>query len=137
MARVHYRTSVYLVRPDGTGLRRVFSGGFVSAPAVQWSPDGSRLAYLLTGQTCVSWTGKDKDLTCAAGALSSVNVDGGYEQVIEGLRTPEIAWIAWNPCDPLICTSGRDGCDDDADHPIRRLSGTAPNAGGAHLEGGS
>ena len=89
--------SVYLVRPDGTGLRRVFSGGFVSAPAVQWSPDGSRLAYLHTGQTCVSWTGKDEDLTCAAGALSIVNVDGGYKQVIEGLRTPEIAWIAWNP----------------------------------------
>jgi dipeptidyl aminopeptidase/acylaminoacyl peptidase len=89
--------SIYVVRPDGTGLRRVVSGGFVTAPAVQWSPDGSRIAYLRTGQTCVSWTGKDKDLTCAAGALSIVNVDGGYEQVIEGLRTPEIAWIAWNP----------------------------------------
>ena len=89
--------SVYLVRPDGTGLRRVYSGGFASAPAVQWSPDGSRLAYLHTGQTCVSLTGKDEDFTCAAGALSIVDVDGGYEQVIKGLRTPEIAWIAWNP----------------------------------------
>ena len=89
--------SIYLVRPDGTGLRRVVSGGFVTAPAVQWSPDGSRIAYLRTGGTCVSRTGKDEDLSCEAGALSIVNVDGGHEQVIEGIRTPGNAWIAWNP----------------------------------------
>ena len=88
--------SVYLVRHDGTGLRRLFSGDFV-APAVQWSPDGSRIAYLRTGQTCVSRTGKDEDFTCEAGALSIVNVDIGYEQVIEGIRTPMNASIAWNP----------------------------------------
>jgi Tol biopolymer transport system component len=89
--------SIYLVRPDGTGLRRVVSGGFVTAPAVQWSPDGSRIAYLRTGGTCISRTGKDEDLSCEAGALSIVNVDGGHEQVIEGIRTPGNAWIAWNP----------------------------------------
>jgi dipeptidyl aminopeptidase/acylaminoacyl peptidase len=90
-------SSVYLVRPDGTGLRRVFSGDFVSAPAVQWSPDGSRIAYLRTGRTCESPTGKDEDFTCEAGALSIVNVDGSYEQVIKGIRTPVNARIAWNP----------------------------------------
>ena len=41
--------SLYLVRPDGTGLRRMVSGGFATAPAVQWSPDGSRIAYLRMG----------------------------------------------------------------------------------------
>lgn len=90
-------SSLYVVRPDGTGLRRVVSGQFVTAPAVQWSPDGSRIAYLRTGGTCVSPTGKDEDLACEEGALSIVNVDGTGEQVIEGIRTPEIAWIAWNP----------------------------------------
>jgi dipeptidyl aminopeptidase/acylaminoacyl peptidase len=88
--------SLYLVRPDGTGLRRVVSGGFVTAPAVQWSPDGSRIAYLRMGDTCVSRTGKDEDFVCEA-ALSIVNVDGGDEQVIEGIGMRENARIAWNP----------------------------------------
>jgi Tol biopolymer transport system component len=88
--------SLYVVRPDGTGLRRVVSGGFVTAPPVQWSPDGSRIAYLRMGTTCVSRTGEDEDLTCEA-ALSIVNVDGGDERIIEGIRTPENARIAWNP----------------------------------------
>jgi Tol biopolymer transport system component len=89
--------SLYLVRPDGTGLRRVVSRGFVRAPAVQWSPDGSRIAYLrMGGQNCISVTGKDEDFVCEA-ELVIVNVDIGYEQVIQGIRTKENARIAWNP----------------------------------------
>ena len=88
--------SLYLVRPDGTGLRRVVSANFAAgAPAVQWSPDGSRIAYLRMGPTCAVSAGGEE--TCEAGALSIVNVDGGDEQVIEGIRTPGNAWIAWNP----------------------------------------
>ena len=88
---------LYLVRPDGTGLRRVVSGNFAAgAPAVQWSPDGSRIAYLRMGAPCVSRTGEDEDFTCEA-ALSILNVDGGGEQVIEGIRMRENALIAWNP----------------------------------------
>jgi dipeptidyl aminopeptidase/acylaminoacyl peptidase len=89
--------SLYVVRPDGTGLRRVVSGGFATAPAVQWSPDGSRIAYFRTGGTCVSLTGKDEDFICEAGGLSIVNVDGSDKHVIEGIGTTEPAWIAWNP----------------------------------------
>jgi Tol biopolymer transport system component len=89
--------SLYLVRPDGTGLRRVVSGGFATAPAVQWSPDGSRIAYLrMGGQNCISLTGKDEDFVCEA-ELVIVNVDIGYEQVIQGIHTKENARIAWNP----------------------------------------
>ena len=88
--------SIYLVRPDGTGLRRVVSGSFAAgAPAVQWSPDGSRIAYLRMGPTCA--VSADGEETCEAGALSIVNMDGGDEQVIEGIRTPGKSWIAWNP----------------------------------------
>jgi Tol biopolymer transport system component len=87
--------SISLVRPDGTGLRRVASPG-VTAPGVQWSPDGSRIAYLRIGETCLSVTGKDEDLTCE-GTLSIANVDGFGEQVIEGIRTPQSSSIAWNP----------------------------------------
>jgi Tol biopolymer transport system component len=89
--------SIYLVRPDGTGLRRVASPGVsVSAPGVQWSPNSSRIAYLRIGPTCISMTGKDEDSTCES-TLSIVNVDGSDEQVIEGIRTPPNSAIAWNP----------------------------------------
>src|SRR5215208_2884744 len=87
---------IYLVRPDGTGLRGLRPLVSDTAFALQWSPDGSRIAYIRTGATCVSPTGKDEDFTCEA-ALSIVDVDGGDERIIEGIRTPEIAWIAWNP----------------------------------------
>jgi TolB protein len=89
--------SIYLVQPDGTGLRRVASAGdSVIAAGVQWSPDGSRIAYLCIGQTCLSTTGKDEDLTCE-GRLFISNVEGIDEQVIEGIRTPPNSSIAWNP----------------------------------------
>jgi len=37
---------IYLVRPDGTGLRRLIGGAVTD---VAWSPDGRRLAYVGTG----------------------------------------------------------------------------------------
>lgn len=90
--------SIYVVRPDGTGLRPVVRGLVGGASAAQWSPDGSRIAYLRESGSCVSFTGKDADLTCGA-ELVIVNVDGGEERIIEGIRAPEIghARIAWNP----------------------------------------
>jgi TolB protein len=38
---------LYTVRPDGTRLRRVYSGGYLGAGVLpDWSPDGSRIAFL-------------------------------------------------------------------------------------------
>jgi Tol biopolymer transport system component len=36
---------IYLIRPDGTGKRRLSPLGLVSAISPAWSPDGSRLAF--------------------------------------------------------------------------------------------
>jgi hypothetical protein len=63
---------------------------------VQWSPDGSWIAYLRIGQSCLSVTGRDEDFACE-GTLSIANVDVFGEQVIEGIRTPQWSSIAWNP----------------------------------------
>ena len=89
--------AIYLVRPDGSGLRRLASSDFLSAPAVQWSRDSSRIAYLRPGNTCTSATGMDKDFICDAGQLYIVNVDGSSVRVIKGMRTPANASIAWKP----------------------------------------
>ena len=66
---------IYLVRPDGSGLRPVVEkGGVNPAYAGQWSPDGARIAYLRDG------------------ALSIVNADGGDERIVEGIWARSIAW---------------------------------------------
>jgi WD domain, G-beta repeat/WD40-like Beta Propeller Repeat len=88
--------SIYVVRPDGTGFRPVVTGLAGGASAAQWSPDGSRIAYLREGGSCFSDTGRDADFICGA-ELVIVNVNGGDEQIIEGIRTPMGAQISWNP----------------------------------------
>ena len=88
---------IYLVRPDGTGLRPVVEGFFIAASAVQWSPDGSRIAYL------------------RGGALSIVNVDGGDER--SSSRSVRHRSRGTPPCDALICTSDRDGWDGGSGSP--------------------
>ncbi len=43
-------TGIYLIRPDGTGLRRLTkAGGVAGSPA--WSPDGNRVLYYETDET--------------------------------------------------------------------------------------
>ena len=86
---------IYLVRPDGTGFRLLVRGDFVQAAATEWSTDGSRIVYYRPGATtsCGAFGAPCETV----GSLSIVNVNGGGEQVIEGIRTPENTSIAWNP----------------------------------------
>ena len=52
-----YRTAIWLVNADGTGLRRLTAGERDTQP--RWSPDGTRLAFVRAteagkpGQLCV------------------------------------------------------------------------------------
>src|SRR6266511_1416864 len=39
-------TGIYVIRPDGHGLRRLFNG---TAKEVDWSPDGDRIAFVALG----------------------------------------------------------------------------------------
>jgi Tol biopolymer transport system component len=64
---------IYVIRPDGTGLRRVFRGG---ASNVDWSPDGRRIAFQDRG-------------------ISMVRFDGGRPTRV--LRGTGFSLPAWSP----------------------------------------
>jgi Tol biopolymer transport system component len=59
---------IFVVRPDGTGLRRLTNGSFDRDPA--WSPDGSRIVFTGDGLTIVRRDGSDRRLLVWGGALS-------------------------------------------------------------------
>ncbi|MBA3718205.1 MAG: PD40 domain-containing protein [Actinobacteria bacterium] len=43
-------TGIYVIQPNGLGLKRIFAPGFDDASLVSaWSPDGTRLAYVAPG----------------------------------------------------------------------------------------
>jgi Tol biopolymer transport system component len=48
-SRAESDTEIYVVAPDGTGLRALTSTPGVSEMAPRWSPDGTRLAFLRNG----------------------------------------------------------------------------------------
>lgn len=71
---------VYVVRPDGSGFKRVSDGGLYFEPV--WSPDGSRIAFLGA-----------KEPTEAGGNLYVANADGSDQTMIaEAVVHGRIAW---------------------------------------------
>jgi len=82
------RGPIWAVRPDGTGLRKVFEDpkdGTAITPT--WSPDGHKIMFGLNPYGNTDEHGSNK--------LSVINADGtGYEVVLDlhsGEREPE--WI--------------------------------------------
>lgn len=70
---------IYLVSLDGSGLRQVIDVGGHDALDVQWSPDGSKLAFRV-------WTKGDYELFVA-------NADGsGVTNVTGAMGVSELAW---------------------------------------------
>lgn len=91
---------IYLIHPDGTGLRRLSEhGGFCGSP--KWTPDSkSVVAYCMTAQE--TWTyrfgdvdGKDKvmKMDVATGAASEVAAGEGVKVMPSVLSTGEIAYL--------------------------------------------
>jgi TolB protein len=63
-------STLCVVHPDGTALRRLTNGGSPS-----WSPDGKRLAFTL------------------GGSVYEIRADGsGQKRIIRGLRSPIVRW---------------------------------------------
>jgi TolB protein len=78
---VHDDWGLYLVRPDGSGLRRIRGPG-VNLFHPSWAPDGSRLA-VVTGQPG-SWTAAAVDVQ--SGAIRHIETD-----------STQVASIKWSP----------------------------------------
>lgn len=108
--RLH-QLAIYLVRPDGSGLKRLarVAGRALGSP--HWAPDGGRLlAYSMTAED--TWTyrvGKndgDTDLVwidAATGAVSPVPAAPGVKLSPTVLPSGEIAWVRRRNASPGIC----------------------------------
>lgn len=89
VAREEGEHNLWLVRPDGSGARRVSRPGLHRAPA--WSPDGRQLAYLLhQGQGFDLWTAQVRETT-----------DGFHladaQQATRDANADAVAGLAWGP----------------------------------------
>jgi Tol biopolymer transport system component len=84
----------YLVRPDGTDLRRIESDAWIEYPS--WSPDGTRLAFM-------AHQGSDYDIhviELATGLVARLTDAPGSD-----------GWPAWSPDGAWIAfSSQRDDC---------------------------
>ena len=72
--------SIYVIRPDGTGLRRVTQPG-IATGAPKWSPDGMRVIFyeIPVEQTWAAhWPGQDRPTTSQ---IVSVELASGARQV--------------------------------------------------------
>jgi Tol biopolymer transport system component len=85
---------IYVVRPDGTGLKRLAHlrpkvGSFQGKPA--WSPDGSRIGFL------------------SGGAVWVMNADGSHQRQVTAANLG-IGALAWSPDGgQMVLTMGSDG----------------------------
>jgi len=89
---------IYVVSPDGSGLRQLTDYGGHDALGVNWSPDGSKLAFR-------AWTNGDYQLYV-------VNADGTDATNVTG--SLGVVHFGWSPNGTmLVLTTSRKGADDD------------------------
>ena len=75
--------SVYIVRPDGSGLRRITRGrGVAGSP--QWSPDGKRIFYYETSEIGAVFASGANATKGATQIVSVDAADGTFTQVTTG-----------------------------------------------------
>jgi TolB protein len=106
--------NLYVVRPDGRGLRRLTSGGWHNSPA--WSRDGRRLAWVCGNDICTmrpdgrgrqrvvgaggattpAWSPNGRALAFSRGALHVLPLGGRARRITDGAAGGD-AHPDWSP----------------------------------------
>ncbi len=102
-------TSLYVVRPDGTHVRRLVGPGEVGVGEFAWSPDGRRIAFLWSRHEMLS----DLYVVRADGSGVRLVVRHAEDQAFEGLAwSPNGKWItfvSYNGVDSALMAVRTDG----------------------------
>jgi Tol biopolymer transport system component len=91
--------SLWLVRPNGRGRRRLLAGSITLASSdLSWSPNGRKIAITSTGAFN----------SCAGKQIYVVPIDGAARRKVRG-ASPACDVFAWSPRGNLIAYSDTDG----------------------------
>lgn len=84
-------TDLYVMRADGSGIRRLTKTGKIAEARPSWDPSGQRLAYLEGGESI----GEGDFLFPES--LGEINVNGTCRTEIPTTAEPRIAGAVWQP----------------------------------------
>jgi Tol biopolymer transport system component len=88
----HLFTDLYVMRSDGSGVRRLTKTGKTAEVRPSFDPSGQRLAYLEVAESV-----GEADLPLFDGGLAEINVDGTCQTKVFTTPAPRIAGAAWRP----------------------------------------
>jgi Tol biopolymer transport system component len=86
------QNSLWLVRPDGTGLRRLISGSSLASDDLSWSPDGKNIAITSLGP----YTKAKAAESCDGMRIYIFSVHGLYARKLRGTAA-SCDGVAWSP----------------------------------------
>lgn len=85
-------TDLYLMKADGSGIKRLTKTAKSAEAIPSWDPSGDRLAYLESEESI-----GEGDFPYVAGGLAEINADGTCRTEIFTTPEPRIAGAAWRP----------------------------------------
>lgn len=95
-----HQYSLWVVHPDGTGLRQLLSGSKQASIDLSWSPDGRRIAIVSLGPNA-------RATTCGGRPVYIVPIDGAQPTAVPGARAG--CSVAWSPRGSEISYEGSRG----------------------------